>query len=103
VMTDNGLMETTLDGLASPKPSGRPEGVHTTGSSSQISDGASGALLMSGQKARDLGPKPLASIEDIVLVGCDPVLMLEGSILATRTPLLRNGMTMSNIYLFEIN
>jgi acetyl-CoA C-acetyltransferase len=103
VTRDEGLRATTREGLAGLRPTGRPDGVHTAGTSSQISDGASAMLLMSKSRAESLGLSPKASMVDCVLVGCDPVLMLEGPIPATRALLERNRMTMSDIDLIEIN
>jgi acetyl-CoA C-acetyltransferase len=100
---DEGLRETTLEALASLKPTGRPEGVHTAGTSSQISDGASAVLLMTREKADALGVTPLATIVDVTLVGCDPVLMLEGPIPATRKLLQDNGLGIDDIDVVEIN
>jgi len=103
VSRDEGLRETTLDALAQLKPTGRPDGVHTAGSSSQISDGAAAVLLMTAEKASALGVQPLARIVDTCLVGSDPEFMLMGPIPATRKLLHENSMTMSDIDLVEIN
>ena len=103
VERDEGLRETTLEALANLKPTGRPEGVHTAGTSSQISDGASAVLLMTREKASALGLTPLATIVDVTLVGCDPVLMLEGPIPATQRLLQDNGLSMQDIDVVEIN
>jgi len=103
VARDEGLRETTLEALASLKPTGRPDGVHTAGTSSQIADGAAAVLLMSRAKASELGLEPRASIVQTCLVGCDPVLMLEGPIPATRKLLTDNDLTMSDIDVVEIN
>ncbi|MEM7273579.1 MAG: steroid 3-ketoacyl-CoA thiolase [Actinomycetota bacterium] len=100
---DEGLRDTTLDGLASLKPVARENGVHTAGSSSQISDGAAAVLLMTAEKAAALGLTPKARIVDTCLVGVDPVLMLTGPIDATRHLFQRTGMTMSDLDLVEIN
>jgi acetyl-CoA C-acetyltransferase len=100
---DEGLRATTLGGLADLKPTGRPDGVHTAGSSSQIADGASAVLLMTRARAKELGVTPLAQIVDAALVGCDPVLMLEGPIPATELLLDRNDLAMSDLDLIEIN
>src|SRR3954447_17135574 len=97
VAQDEGLRETTLEGLAKLKPTGRPDGVHTAGTSSQIADGAGAVLLMTREKATALGLTPLATIVDVCLVGCDPVLMLEGPIPATRKLLDDNGLTIDDI------
>jgi acetyl-CoA C-acetyltransferase len=100
---DEGLRETTLEGLAGLKAVARPDGVHTAGSSSQISDAAAAVLVMSRAKADALGLKPRARVVDTCLVGSDPVLMLTGPIDATHRLLERNGMTMNDIDLTEIN
>ena len=102
VETDEGLRETTLEGLAKLKTN-MPEGVHTAGSSSQISDGAGAILLMSREKADQLGLEPRATIVDTCLVGSDPELMLTGPIGATQKILNNSGMQMSDIDLVEIN
>jgi len=103
VSRDEGLRETTLEKLASLKPIARENGVHTAGSASQISDGAAAVLIMSAQKAAELGLTPRATVLDTCLVGVDPVLMLTGPIDATRRLLDRTGMSISDIDLFEIN
>jgi acetyl-CoA C-acetyltransferase len=95
--------ETSLEALAGLKPVARPDGIHTAGTSSQIADGAAAVLLMSEAKARELGCKPRARVIDGCLVGCDPVLMLEGPIPATRKMLDRNGLKIGDIDVFEIN
>ena len=100
---DEGLRETTLEGLAGLKPTGREDGVHTAGTSSQIADGAGAVLLMTRAKAAELGVEPRATIVQTCLVGCDPVLMLEGPIPATRKLLADNGLAMSDVDLVEIN
>ncbi len=94
---------TTLEGLASLKPAFKPDGCHTAGNSSQISDGAAAVLLMSAEKAGELGLTPRARIKDHFTVGCDPVKMLEGPIPATTAILARNGMKMDDIDRTEIN
>ena len=103
VSRDEGLRETTLEKLATLKPVGRENGVHTAGSSSQISDGAAAVLLMSAEKAASLGLTPRATIVDTCLVGVDPVLMLTGPIDATRHLLARTDLAMSDIDVTEIN
>jgi acetyl-CoA acetyltransferase family protein len=102
--TDQGIRrETTLDALAELKPAFKDDGLITAGNSSQISDGASAVLLMSREKADELGVRPRARIVDQTTVGVDPVLMLTGPIPATRKILERNGMTMDDLDLIEIN
>jgi len=103
VNRDEGLRDTTLEGLASLKPTGRPDGAHTAGTSSQIADGAGAVLLMTREKATALGLTPLATIVDVCLVGCDPVLMLEGPIPATQKLLDDNGLRIDDIDIVEIN
>ena len=100
---DEGLRETTLEALAGLKPSGRENGVHTAGSSSQISDGAGAVLMMTAEKAKELDVEPLARIVDSCLVGSDPEFMLTGPIFATRKLLEENSMSISDIDVVEIN
>jgi acetyl-CoA acetyltransferase family protein len=102
--SDQGIRpDTSLEGLAALRPAFRDDGVVTAGNSSQISDGASAVLLMTRAKADELGVKPRARIVDQTTVGVDPVLMLTGPIPATRKILERNGMTLDDIDLIEIN
>ena len=103
VARDEGLRETSLDKLATLKPVGRENGVHTAGNSSQISDGAAAVLLMTGERAAELGLRPRARVVDTCLVGVDPVLMLTGPIDATARLLERTGLTIDQIDTFEIN
>jgi acetyl-CoA acyltransferase len=101
---DQGIRpETTLEGLAALKPAFKEDGLVTAGNSSQVSDGASAVLLMSREKADELGVRPRARILDQTTVGVDPVLMLTGPIPATRKILGRNGMTIADLDLIEIN
>jgi acetyl-CoA C-acetyltransferase len=103
VERDEGIRETTLEGLASLKPTGRPDGAHTAATSSQIADGAGALLLMTREKADALGVAPRATILDACLVGCDPALMLTGPIPATQKLLADNKLTVDNIDIFEVN
>jgi acetyl-CoA C-acetyltransferase len=103
VSRDEGLRETTLEKLATLKPVAREDGVHTAGSSSQISDGAAAVLLMSAERAEALGLRPRARVVDTCLVGVDPVLMLTGPIDATQRLLERTGLSASDIDVAEIN
>jgi acetyl-CoA C-acetyltransferase len=100
---DEGLRESSLEGLAKLKPVVGEDGVHTAGSASQISDGAGAVLVMSEQKAAQLGITPRAKIRDTCLIGSDPVLMLTGPIDATRHLFERNGITKEDLDLIEIN
>ena len=102
-VTDQGLRETTLEGLAGLKPAFKEDGKITAGNSSQVSDGAAGVLLMARERADALGLKPRARIYDQTTVGVDPVIMLTGPIPATQKLLERNSMAMDDIDLVEIN
>jgi acetyl-CoA C-acetyltransferase len=100
---DEGPRPTTLEGLATLEPVARPDGVHTAGSSSQISDGAGAVLLAEARRAEQLGLRPIARVVDHCLVGSDPTLMLTGPILATQRLLERNDLRIDDIDLVEIN
>jgi acetyl-CoA acyltransferase len=103
-VTDQGIRpDTTLERLAELKPAFKPDGKITAGNSSQISDGAAAVLMMSREKAQQLGVEPRARIMDQTTVGVDPVIMLTGPIPATRRLLERNGMKIDDIDLIEIN
>jgi acetyl-CoA acyltransferase len=102
-VNDQGLRETTLEGLSQLKPAFKEDGKITAGNSSQVSDGAAAVLLMAREKADALGLTPRARIYDQTTVGVDPVIMLTGPIPATRKLLERNGMAMNDIDLVEIN
>jgi acetyl-CoA acyltransferase len=103
-VTDQGIRpDTNLDTLSQLKPAFKPDGKITAANSSQISDGAAAVLMMSADKAAELGCKPRARIVDQTTVGVDPVIMLTGPIPATQKLLERNKMTMGDIDLVEIN
>src|SRR5947209_3859535 len=103
-VADQGIRpDTTLDALAQLKPAFKPDGQLTAGNSSQISDGAAAVLLMARETAEELGLEPRARVLDQTTVGVDPVIMLTGPIPATQRLLERNGMTMDDIDLVEIN
>ncbi len=102
VTRDQGLRETTVDGLAALKPV-LPDGLHTAGTSSQISDGAAAVLLMSEEKAKALGLRPRARIKTQALVGSEPYYHLDGPVQSTERVLQRSGMTMNDIDITEIN
>jgi acetyl-CoA C-acetyltransferase len=103
VTRDEGLRETSLEALAKLKPVARENGVHTAGSSSQITDGAAAVLLARAGTAKALGLRPRARIVDQCLVGVDPVLMLTGPIDATRRMIDRTGLAMGDFDVIEIN
>jgi acetyl-CoA acyltransferase len=95
--------QTSAESLAGLKPVFRPDGRITAGSSSPISDGAAGVLLASPDAVARHGLRPRARILDQTTVGVDPIIMLTGPIPATRKLLERNGMTIGDIDLIEIN
>ena len=95
--------DTSMEALAELKPVAREDGIHTAGTSSQIADGAAAVLMMTEKKAKELGLTPLAIIKASALVGCDPVLMLEGPIPATEKVLKDGGLTIEDVDVFEIN
>jgi acetyl-CoA acetyltransferase family protein len=104
--TDEGLRETTMESLAKLKPSFKPEeegGRVTAGNSSQITDGASAMLIMSEQKAKQLGLTPRARFVNFSMAADDPRLMLTAPIPATKKVLERAGLTMDDIDVVEIN
>ena len=103
VRRDEGIRDTSLEKLAQLKPVARENGVHTAGNSSQISDGAAAVLMMTAEKAEQLGLTPRARVVDTCLVGVDPVLMLTGPMDATRRLLARTGLSIGDIDTFEIN
>jgi acetyl-CoA C-acetyltransferase len=102
---DEGMRETTLEGLAALKPNlrDRDPAFHTAGTSSQISDGAGALLLMTDERAAELGLRPRARLMTSVLVGSDPELMLTGPMPATRALLDRSGLSLDDIDVFEVN
>ncbi len=94
---------TTAEALANLKPAFLPEGKVTAGNSSQICDGASAALIMSAEKAKELGLTPRARFTSFALAGVDPVRMLTGPIPSTTKALERAGMTIGDMDHIEIN
>ncbi|MGQ0832389.1 MAG: thiolase family protein [Microthrixaceae bacterium] len=104
VLTDEGIRPgTTPETLANLKPAFKPDGVVTAGNSSQISDGASAALIMSEDKAKELGLTPRARFHTFALAGVDPVTMLTGPIPSTEKVLAKAGLGVDDIDLFEVN
>jgi acetyl-CoA C-acetyltransferase len=102
VARDEGLRETSLEKLSGLKAVVEG-GVHTAGTSSQITDGASAVLLASAGAVARLGLRPRARIVDSILVGVDPVTMLLGPIPATRKLLARTQLRIEDIDVFEVN
>src|SRR3954465_8696653 len=103
-VADQGIRpDTDLEKLSQLKPAFKEDGKVTAGNASQISDGAAAVLLMSADKAAELGLTPRARIVDQTTVGVDPVIMLTGPIPATKKILERNKMSIDDIDLIEIN
>jgi acetyl-CoA acyltransferase len=101
---DEGIRpDTSLEKLASLKPSFKPDGVITAGNSSQISDGAAALLVMERSTAERLGYKPLARFVSFAVAGDDPIFMLTAPIPATQKILAKSGLTFDQIDLIEIN
>jgi acetyl-CoA C-acetyltransferase len=102
VTRDQGLRETTLEGLGSLKPV-YDGALHTAGTSSQISDGAAAVVLLDENRAKALGLRPRARIVHQCLVGAEPYYHLDGPVQATQRLLDRSGMTIGDFDLFEVN
>ncbi len=102
VTSDQGPRSSTPEGLAKLNPV-LPDGMHTAGNSSQISDGSATVLWMTEERARAAGLRPRARIKAQVLVGSDPYYHLDGPVDSTFKVLKQAGMSMSDIDLFEVN
>ena len=102
VTTDQGLRETSTAALAGLSPI-RPGGLHTPGTASQISDGATAAIVMDGDRARELGLTPRARLRSQCLIGAETSYLLDGPVTAARVALERAGMTIDDIDLVEVN
>ncbi len=101
---DEGIRpDSTIEKLATLKPAFKPDGVITAANSSQITDGAAAVLVMTEEKANELGLKPRARFHTFALAGVDPVMMLTGPIPATTKVLERAKMTLDQMDLVEIN
>jgi acetyl-CoA acyltransferase len=100
---DEGIRESTLESLAALKPAFKPDGKVTAANSSQISDGASATLIMSEERANELGLRPRARFVAFALAGVDPVMMLTGPMPATEKVLAKAGLGIDDIDLFEVN
>ena len=104
VLEDGGIRRGgTVESMAKIKPAFREDGVIHAGNSSQISDGSAALLVMSAEKAKDLGLKPLAKVHTAVLAGADPVIMLTAPIPATQKALAKSGLSVDQIGAFEVN
>lgn len=95
--------DTTLEKISSLPPAFKEGGVVTAGNSSQITDGAAAVLVMSREKAEELGLKPRARFVNCALAGVDPTIMLTGPIPSTEKVLQKTGLAMEDIDIFEIN
>ncbi|WNG86348.1 thiolase family protein [Mycobacterium sp. ITM-2016-00317] len=104
VLEDGGIRRGgTVESMAKIKPAFKEDGVIHAGNSSQISDGSAALLLMSAEKANELGLKPLAKVHTAVLAGADPVIMLTAPIPATQKALKKSGLSLDQIGVFEVN
>ena len=104
VTADEGIRRgTSVEKLAGLKPAFKEDGVIHAGNASQISDGSAALLVMSGEKAKELGCTPIARVHTAVLAGADPVLMLSAPIPATQKALRKSGLDVGDIGVFEIN
>ena len=102
--TDEGIREgTTVEKLGTLKPAFSEDGKITAGNSSQISDGAAAVLIMSREKAEELGLKPRAVFRNFALAGTDPVTMLKGPIPVTEKLFAKSEVSFEDVDLFEIN
>ncbi len=93
----------TVESLGNLKPAFDENGVVTAGNSSQISDGAAALLVMTSEKARELGLRPLARFHTFALAGADPVIMLTAPIPATAKALAKSGLRLDEIGAVEVN
>jgi acetyl-CoA acyltransferase len=104
VVQDEGVrMPPNREKMAALKPVFKPDGVITAGNSSQVSDGAAAVLLASARAVGRYNLIPLARIAARVVVGSDPVLMLDGPIPATKKVLEKAGLTLDQMDIIEIN
>ncbi|MET0703345.1 MAG: thiolase family protein [Mycobacterium sp.] len=104
VLKDEGIRRgTTPEKLAGLKPAFTEDGIIHAGNSSQISDGAAALLVMTAERARDLGLTPLVRYVAGAVTGADPVLMLTGPIPATEKVLRKAGIGVADVGVFEVN
>lgn len=104
VLKDEGIRRgTPMEKMAQLKPAFKEDGVIHAGNSSQISDGSAAVLIMTDEKAKSLGLKPIAKIHTAVLAGANPVIMLTAPIPATQKALKKSGLSLSDIGVFEVN
>lgn len=100
---DEGIRPTTLEGLARLKPAFSEDGIHTAGTSSQITDGASAAIVTDERTADEKGLEPVLTLDASVVVADDPILMLTGIIPATQKLLQQAGLGVDDVAAFEVN
>jgi len=104
VVNDQGIRpDTTVESLAGLKTPFKEGGVVTAGNASQISDGSAAIMIMSSDKAAELGVTPIARVHSVAMAGVDPVIMLIGPIPATQRVLAKAGLTIGDIGAFEVN
>ncbi len=104
VLKDEGIRRGgSVEKLAQLKPVYKEDGVIHAGNASQISDGSAALLLMTDEKAKSLGLKPIARVHTATLAGADPVIMLTAPIPATQKVLKRSGLKIDEIGVFEVN
>jgi acetyl-CoA acyltransferase len=104
VVADEGIRRGgSVDKLGQLKPAFSEDGSVTAGNASQISDGSAALLLMTSDKAAELGVTPVARVHTAVLAGADPIMMLSAPIPATQKALVRSGLSLNEIGAFEVN
>lgn len=95
--------ETTIEGLSLLRPVFDPKGTVTAGNASALSDGASAMLMMSNEKAKQLGLTPIARVKSMAVAGCDPAIMGFGPVPAVKKALKKAGLSITDIDLWELN
>ena len=104
VSVDQGIRPgTTTETLSALRPAFSPEGVVTAGNASQISDGSAALLVMTSERAKELGLHPIVRVHTNAMAGVDPVIMLTGPIPATEKVLTKSGLSLDDIGVFEVN
>ena len=104
VSVDQGIRPgTTTETLSVLKPAFNPKGVVTAGNASQISDGSAALLVMTSERAKELGLQPIVRVHTNAMAGVDPVIMLTGPIPATEKVLAKSGLSLGDIGVFEVN
>ena len=104
VLKDEGIRRgTSVESLAGLKTVFKEDGVIHAGNASQISDGSAALLIMTAEKAKERGLKPLARVHTATLAGADPVMMLSAPIPATQKALAKSGLSLDEIGVFEVN